>query len=237
MSSVNTTHQITEIYFTSDRLYADPIRDTSFAVEFISPTRLKHRIDGFWDGDHSWLVRFAADEPGEWRYASVCSDPNNLGLHEQRGTFTIEPYDGDNPLYSFGPLRVSDDRYSLVHANGKPFFWLGDTAWNGLLKAKLEDWHQYLSMRRQQGFTVVQAVLTQWRAFDFDEMGETAFSGKEHIQINPAFYQRLDAKVEAITQHELVPALVLIWARTPIDPGHYLSAEDCIVLARYEVAR
>ena len=35
----------------------------------------------------------------------------------------------------------------------------------------------------------------------------------------------------------LLPAPVLVWSCTPQDPGYYLPAEDCTVLAAYEVAR
>ena len=76
-------------------------------------------------------------------------------------------------------------------------------------------------------------MITHWRSFPADAVGEMAFAGSESIHINPAFYRRLDAKVAAIAAHGLVPAPVLIWACTPKDPGHYLSAADCTLLARY----
>lgn len=237
MNTYNPTHRIFEASFESNRQYDDPIRDVSLSARFTSPGGSLHEVDGFWDGDATWRLRFAADEPGEWRYETVCTEPADDGLHNRRGVFQVEAYEGDNPLYRHGAIGVSANGRHLVHADGAPFFWLADTAWNGVLKAKPDDWDRYLETRRRQGFTAVQAVLTQWRAFDADEAGETAFTGREHIAINPAFYRRIDDKVAAIAQHGLAPALVLIWACTPIDPGHYLAAEDCIVLARYEAAR
>ena len=32
----------------------------------------------------------------------------------------------------------------LVHSNGTPFFWLGDTNWYGLWRATAADWTSYL---------------------------------------------------------------------------------------------
>lgn len=237
MNSYDPIQRIFERTFESDRDYDDPIRDLSLTVQFTSPNGFSRAVDGFWDGSHTWRVRFDADEAGEWRYESRCSDAANSGLHGQRGTFTVEPYVGDNPLFRHGRLQVSTDRRYLIHQDSTPFFWLADTAWNGVLKAQPDDWDEYLATRWEQGFTAIQAVLTQWRAFPQDAAGETAFTGRENIRIHPSFYQRLDANVAAIARHGLVPALVLIWACTPQDPGHYLSAEDCITLARYEVAR
>lgn len=56
------------------------------------------------------------------------------------------------------PLRVSESRRFLVHGDGTPFFWLGDTAWELFHKLNREEANHYLTTRAEQGFTVVQAV-------------------------------------------------------------------------------
>src|SRR5689334_17382473 len=60
---------------------------------------------------------------------------------------------------SLPQLRVSDNRRFLVTADGKPFFWLGDTAWELFHRATREDAERYLQTRSQQRFTVIQAVV------------------------------------------------------------------------------
>jgi hypothetical protein len=47
----------------------------------------------------------------------------------------------------------------LVDQDGKPFFWLGDTAWNLFQIPNREDADLYLSTRAKQGFTVIQAAI------------------------------------------------------------------------------
>ena len=74
------------------------------------------------------------------------------------------------------------------------------------MKSKAEDWERYLAVRKEQGFTAIQCVLTNWRSFPADTHGETAFTGRESIKINPRFFQRLDEKVAAINRHGLVAA-------------------------------
>jgi hypothetical protein len=56
------------------------------------------------------------------------------------------------------PLRVATTQRHLQRADGTPFFWLGDTAWElfHLLTREEADW--YLQCRASQGYTVVQAV-------------------------------------------------------------------------------
>ena len=56
-------------------------------------------------------------------------------------------------------IQVSDNRRFLVTDKGKPFFWLGDTAWSLFERLNREDADFYLSDRQSKGFTVIQAVL------------------------------------------------------------------------------
>lgn len=56
-------------------------------------------------------------------------------------------------------LKVSEDKRHLVTAaDGKPFFWLGDTAWELFHRLNREEAVQYLQNRAELGFTVIQAV-------------------------------------------------------------------------------
>ena len=56
------------------------------------------------------------------------------------------------------PLRVSDNKRFLVTADGRPFFWLGDTAWELFHRLTREEAVRYLTNRARLRFTVIQAV-------------------------------------------------------------------------------
>ena len=55
-------------------------------------------------------------------------------------------------------LKVSENKRFLVYADGRPFFWLGDTAWELFHRLNREEADRYLENRARKGFTVVQAV-------------------------------------------------------------------------------
>ena len=55
-------------------------------------------------------------------------------------------------------LRVSDNGHFLVTAEGKPFFWLGDTAWYLLYYTTFDDIDHYLADRKAKGFNVLQVI-------------------------------------------------------------------------------
>ncbi|MDH7571107.1 MAG: DUF4038 domain-containing protein, partial [Armatimonadota bacterium] len=69
-----------------------------------------------------------------------------------------EPHPGPAWHLSHGPLRVTPDGRYLQHADGTPFLWLGDTAWELFHRLNREESERYLENRRAKGFTVVQAV-------------------------------------------------------------------------------
>jgi hypothetical protein len=55
-------------------------------------------------------------------------------------------------------LKVSENRRFLVTDDGKPFFWLGDTAWELFHRLTREEAVRYLRNRAERRFTVIQAV-------------------------------------------------------------------------------
>jgi hypothetical protein len=56
-------------------------------------------------------------------------------------------------------LKVGDNRRFLVTADGKPFFWLADTAWQLIHDLDEAEMKRYFADRRDKGFTVVQTVV------------------------------------------------------------------------------
>jgi hypothetical protein len=56
------------------------------------------------------------------------------------------------------PVKVSENKRFLVTGDDKPFFWLGDTAWELFHRLDREQADAYLTDRASKGFTVVQAV-------------------------------------------------------------------------------
>lgn len=56
-------------------------------------------------------------------------------------------------------LKISANKRYFQTADGKPFFWLGDTGWLLFSKCSKETAIQYLQTRQEQGFNVVQVMV------------------------------------------------------------------------------
>jgi len=64
------------------------------------------------------------------------------------------------PLFMMAQtLRVSKNKRYLETETGKPFLWIGDTAWELFHKLNREDAQMYLKNRAEKGFSVIQAVV------------------------------------------------------------------------------
>jgi hypothetical protein len=232
-----------ETSFSATEDIADPFQDVDLLVTFTSPSRVSHTVRGFWDGGDRWRVRFNPDEEGAWTYATETRPADVAGLARQVGTFRVGPPSARTSLAQHGPIKVAATGTYLEHADGTPFFWMADTAWNGPLMSDEAEWGDYIVERKRQGFSVVQWVATQWRAAPAgDREGRPAFTGRDRIAIDPQFFQRLDEKVAALDEAGLLSAPVLLWAISSgtdpmVNPGHALPEDQAARLARYMVAR
>jgi hypothetical protein len=214
--------------------------DVAFSIELTTPSGKRLQTQGFWDGDRTWRVRYLPKEEGTWKFATR-SQPAVEGLAEHSGEFNCRKQDAAaNVLQKRGPIRVASSQTHFEHADGTPYFWLGDTVWNGPLLATKDDWDTFLDDRFKKQFNVIQFnMLAPWRTTHVDELGQTGYTfDGQQLTINAKFFQRMDERVNAINDKGLVAVPVLLWTlgRKEVSPGQ-LPDEACIKLARYMVAR
>jgi len=207
---------MTEWGYRSGRPYADP-DEVELDVIFTDPDGEERRVPTFWAGELEWRVRYSSPRVGRHTFRTVCSDSSNADLHGQVGTLEVGPYQGDNPLFRHGPLRVVATRRHLEHLDGTPFFWLADTWWMGLCKRLRwpADVRLLTADRVAKGFSVIQIVAGLYPDMPpFDERGanETGFPWKQDFSaVNPAYFDMADLRINFLVDSGLVPCLVGCW--------------------------
>jgi hypothetical protein len=181
------------------------------------PSDGEERVPAFWGGDSSWHVRYAAPAPGLYRIRSAYSDTANRDLHGQTMTLDVHPYEGSNPHYKHGVLKVGDDGRHFQYADGTPFFWLGDTWWMGLCKRLSwpDSFETLTSDRVHNGFTMVQIVAGLYPDMEpFDERGanEAGYPWeRDFSRINPAYFDMADVRIRHLADHGLAACVVGFW--------------------------
>jgi hypothetical protein len=133
-----------------------------------------------------------------------------------------------------GRLIVSKtDPHFLTYEDGTPFFWLGDTGWEMLHLLKQNEIDYYLSVRKKQGFNVIQTVAVS----EFDGLtrpnayGMLPFTDKDpaHLAITPGndltrkgeydYWDHVDYAINEAEKLGLFIALLPCW-------GEYVTPRE-----------
>ena len=117
-----------------------------------------------------------------------------------------------NPVLN-GRLKVSDNKRFLVHENGKPFYWLGDTAWELFHRLNREEAEKYLKNRAEKGFTVIQAVaLAELQGLkDPNPYWEIPLDNLDPTKPREAYFQHVDWIIDKAAELGLYIALLPTW--------------------------
>ncbi len=119
-------------------------------------------------------------------------------------------------LFSFhitAQLKVSDNRRYLTTSDGKPFFWLGDTAWELFHRLNREEAEKYLKNRADKGFTVIQAVVLAELdgLHDPNPYGEIPLENDDPTKPREAYFQHVDFVIKKAEHLGLYIALLPTW--------------------------
>jgi hypothetical protein len=231
---------VAEIILESDRDRENPYLDVDVVARFSGPDGRHIDRAAFWDGGRVWRVRFAPDAEGEWTWRTSCSDDTDAGLHGVEGTLLATGAGDEDTVHRHGFLRSSTGATHLTHADGTPFFWLGDThwrfAWERWDEANKPGWtSQFRGMvdrRVDQGFSVYQTNLMSFgRGWDTETCWER---DEPYRRLVPSYFADvIDPRMQYIADRGLVNAFGIGWyLAIDIDPPGMARFAQYLV-ARY----
>lgn len=100
----------------------NPFTDVRFNARFEHESgETVMEVDGFYDGEGVYRIRFMPDREGLWRYRTASSAAE---LNGRTGQLSCIPPSAAN----HGPVRVAG-RHHFSYADGRPFFVMGTTAY------------------------------------------------------------------------------------------------------------
>lgn len=120
-------------------------------------------------------------------------------------------------------LKISANKRFFQTADGKPFFWLGDTGWLLFVKCNREEAILYLDTRKQQGFNVVQAMVLHDMSNTKNVYGDYALTDFDAAKPdvtpsnNPAnaeqydYWDHMDFIIDEAAKRGIYMALVPTW--------------------------
>jgi len=196
-------------------------------------------VDGFYDGDNTFKIRFMPGKTGLWQYTT---SSNIKQLNNQKGSFECIKATGNN----HGIVRVSDI-YNFKYADGKPYYPVGTTAyaWNhmGEQLQKLT-----LQTLKNASFNKVRMCVFP-KSYDLvkEEPAIYPFLSKgsakekkdwDFTQFNPAFFRTLENQIDELSKLGIETDLILFH---PYDKGRWgfdsLPMEVNLRYIKYVTAR
>ncbi|MBC9867591.1 MAG: DUF4038 domain-containing protein [Opitutae bacterium] len=224
-------NRVAEISFQAEKSRGNPFLEIELDVVFTDPEGMQKTVPAFWAGGDDWKVRYASPILGAHSYRTQCSDTRDKGLHGIEGRVEIKSYYGENALYRRGPIQVSPYGRYFEHADGTPFFWLGDTWWKGLvMRLPWKGFKELTADRKAKGFNVVQIVCGPVPDEpDHDTRLENEGGmpyDKSYTHINPKFFDYADRRIEHLIDEEILPVIFGAW-------GYHMKTMGAVKLNRH----
>ncbi|HEY7118860.1 MAG TPA: DUF4038 domain-containing protein [Tepidisphaeraceae bacterium] len=150
--------------------------------------------------------------------------------HTQRGQIIPQAYlyssnastpVPEPPVHS-GGLGVSANGRYLVRADGSPFLYLADTAWQMPVKLNRADVDYYLRTRAAQGFNVVQVVAIDETYGRRNPYGQAPLVNNDANRPNDAYFDHIDYIIDDAAKYGITVALMPTWGRNVADPANRL---------------
>ncbi|HVU38465.1 MAG TPA: DUF5060 domain-containing protein [Opitutales bacterium] len=210
----------------------NPFTDVDFSANFTQGgTTVK--VDGFYDGDGVYRVRFMPDKTGDWQYTTAS---NVAELNGKTGAFAVTPTTGNN----HGPVRVAHT-YHFAYADGTPYRELGTTSYGW---ASAPD-----DMEEQTLKTLAAAPFNKIRMEVFPDTNSTGrFAPKlypylktadgrwDYTRFDPAFFQHYEKRLGQLRDLD-IQADVILFDPYGNNPGLNMGRANDDRYLRYVVAR
>lgn len=110
-------------------------------------------------------------------------------------------------------LSVPKDSRYIMQEDGKPFFWLGDTAWELFHRLTFEEAEFYLKNRAAKGFNVIQSVaLAEFDGLtQADQQGQLPLINNDPNKPNELYFQHVERVIDKANQLGLYIGLLPTW--------------------------
>ncbi|WP_211341794.1 DUF5060 domain-containing protein [Ulvibacterium marinum] len=196
----------------------------------------RYHVDGFYDGDQTYKIRFMPEHVGKWTYVIKSNSPEMNG---KTGKFRCTPATPNN----HGPVSVRDT-FHFKYADGAPFYVLGTTAY-AWVHQKEERIKETLNTLEQEAFNKIRMtvmpkyygryVSNEPDLYPFEGSLE---SGWDRTRFNVEFFRHLEKQVGELRKRS-VEADIIIFHPYDKDSWGFSkgTVEENVFYLKYLVAR
>ncbi len=210
-----------EIVLTSTNVHSNPFADVNLQAEF-SDGRHAIRIDGFYDGNGIWKIRFMPQWPGQWRFKTTSNDSKLNGVE---GKFAVSPASRGN----HGPVHVAKT-YHFSYADNTPYFLLGTTSYNWLNRNQSLQAKTIATISRSPFTKYRFGLFPKWYVYNRVEPSVFPFHRKadgtfDLDRFDPSFFANVEMRIGQLQQAGIEADIILFhpydkWGFAKMDEAH-----------------
>ena len=217
----------------------NPFADASLTATFWQQGGDTVNVQGFYDGDGRYVIRFMPINPGVWYYSI---DSNIASLAGKRGEIECIPAKADN----HGPVKVRG-LHDFEYADGTVYYPLGTTAYAWIHMSQAVQEKTLSSLKKAQFNKLRMCVFPKNYGLCKEEPEIYPFFVKGHSDgkpvfdftcFNPAFFRRLEKRIDDLRYLGVEADLILFH---PYDKGRWgfdaMSNEVNVRYIKYITAR
>ena len=182
----------------------NPFVDVEVGATF-SKDQQAIKVNGFYDGDGIYRIRFMPETTGIWSYRTTSNRPE---LADKSGDLTVTP----PSLGNHGPVRVAHT-YHFAHTDGTPFRPIGTTCY-GWAQRPEQLQEQTLKSLSASPFNKVRMLLMPQNQEPEIPAPQSPFAGTapkqwDFTRYNPAFFHHLEKRIGQLRDHGIECDLIL----------------------------
>ena len=190
-------------------------------------------VDGFYDGEGIYKIRFMPDSEGRWEYITLSNRPE---LDNKRGEFEcVKPSTGNH-----GPVRIKN-KYHFCYEDGTPYHPFGTTCYAWIHQPEYLQEKTLETLKKSPFNKIRMCVFPKHYPFNNNEPLYYPFEGSvekgwDFSRFNPQFFRHLEKRVKDLMDLGIEADIILFH---PYDRWGFanMGRENDERYLRYIVAR
>ncbi|MGB9596556.1 MAG: DUF5060 domain-containing protein [Candidatus Poribacteria bacterium] len=180
-----------EITLSSQRNYENPFQDTNVIATFMhEETGKSFEVNGFYDGDNIWRIRFMPSETGKWAYVTHSTDPD---LDKKIGNIICEK---STKPYLHSPIKINGHHF--FYSDGMPIFLISTRM--SCVYAGKDVWNEIISFMKNYKINRVLFMMGGVAGTVKDLYG----NGLDFWRYNIEKFRSIDAFINELRQAEII---------------------------------
>lgn len=211
-----------EITLISQRSYKNPFQDIDVIGTFTHRKSGKSiNVNGFYDGDKTWRIRFMPSEVGEWDYVIHSADPD---LNKKSGNITcINP----NKPYLHSPIKIKGHHF--FHSDGTPKFLISTRM--SCIYADPNVWNEIINFLKEYKINRVLFMMGGVAGTVKDLYGD----GLDFWKYNIEKFRSIDAFIDMLRKSDIIASPYFYYFNDGVQRG--MTEEQDKAYIKYGMAR